>query len=125
MQYDVDTPKGYLEALEDDWRKQTLLEIRDVILAQDSEMQEGIEYKMLSYSLNGRSLINLNAQKGYVSVYAGEAAKIDPSGELLKGLNVGKVCVRFSKTKNVSNTRITEYIQRVIELAKSGVEFSC
>lgn len=125
MQYDVDSPEQYLNALEDDWRKQTLLEIRDLIFKQSNEFKEGINYKMLCYSLGENSVFHLNAQKGYVSLYSGGIDKIDPNGKLLNGLNVGKSCIRFSKTKKVSNTRINEFIAKAIELSKQGHNFEC
>lgn len=44
---------------------------------------------MLSYRDERDIVLALNAQKHYVSLYAGDASKIDPDGTLLSGLNVG------------------------------------
>ena len=97
MQYEVKTPKEYIQVLDNDWRREKLLEIRAFILQAAPELQEGISYKMLCYGDDKCSVFHLNAQKNYVSLYVGDLNKIDPSGELLKGINTGKSCVRFNK----------------------------
>lgn len=71
------------------------------------------------------TLFHLNVQKGYVSLYCGNTAKIDPDGELLKGLNIGKGCIRFTKTKDISKTQIEAFIQRGFRLIKDGAELGC
>ena len=125
MQYDVRTPEEYLAALEDDWRKETLLELRSLILEAGPGLSERIEYKMLSYHDEKGGVFGLNAQKHYVSLYVGDAAKVDPTGELLAGLNVGKGCIRFSKTKKVADTRIPEFIERTLQLRRQGFDIDC
>ncbi|MEM8561594.1 MAG: DUF1801 domain-containing protein [Pseudomonadota bacterium] len=125
MQYDVDTPEAYLAALASDWRQQTLLALRALILGQDSAVQEGIQYKMLCYTLQGKSVFHLNAQRAYVSLYVGNIRRIDPDMTLLHRLNIGKGCIRFTKTKKVKATRIDEFIEKALELAKQGVDLDC
>lgn len=125
MQYDVQTPEEYLKALDNDWRRETLEELRSIILSCGPDLVEGIAYKMLNYSDEQGGLLALNAQKHYVSLYVGDASKIDPDGSMLEGLNVGKGCIRFSKTKSVSKTRIKEFIQRVIEMRHHGDDVDC
>lgn len=125
MQYDAETPEGYLEQLDDDWRRQKVLQLRDLIKSVEPSIEERIHYKMLGFALDGDFVFHLNAQRHYVSLYAGDTAKIDPQGELLKGLSVGKGCVRFSKTKPVEGSRIGEFIQRAIALKRSGEDLGC
>jgi len=125
MHYDVETPSHYFEALEDDWRKEKLLEIRDTILSKAPELEESIEYKMLRYGDDKTSVFHLNAQKNYVSLYVGNINKIDDSGELLKGLNVGKGCIRFKKSLSLSETRIDEFIERTIRLWRNKEDTAC
>ena len=55
----------------------------------------------------------------------GGAKKVDAEGSLLKGLNVGKGCIRFSKTTAVADTRIEEFIGRTIALWKQGEDIDC
>lgn len=125
MQYDADDPEEYLKSLSSDWRKEKLEELRALILNQSEDWEECINYKMLCYRLNGNTVFHLNAQKGYVSLYVGNIKKIDPENTLLCDLNVGKGCIRFTKSKEVCSARIDEFIARSIELSTKGVDLSC
>lgn len=125
MQYDVTTPDAYLEALESDWRRDTLLQLREIIRAKAPELVEGIDYKMLSYRDSEGIVFGLNAQKHYVSFYVGNASVIDPDGSLLAGLDHGKGCIRFKKSVAVSKTRIASFIARAAELNRRGVDTGC
>ena len=125
MQYDVKTPDEYLEVLESDWRRDTLLQLRRMIQAQAPELVEGIDYKMLSYRDATDIVFGLNAQKHYVSFYVGNASTIDPDGSLLVGLEHGKGCIRFKKSVVVSKTQIETFIARAAELNRRGVDIGC
>jgi uncharacterized protein YdhG (YjbR/CyaY superfamily) len=48
MQYDVSTPDEYLSVLEQDWRRDTLLSLREIIQRKAPELKEAIKYKMLT-----------------------------------------------------------------------------
>ena len=80
---------------------------------------------MLAFGDEHGGIFNLNAQKAYVALYVGTADKIDPSGELLEGLNRGKGCIRFRKSDVVGETRIGEFIARTIELHREGADIGC
>ena len=82
VQYNATASTDYLDQLETDWRKETLLELRNLILAQSDNLQEGMQYKMLSYSDSSGTIFHLNAQKHYVSLYVGDINKINPSLDL-------------------------------------------
>lgn len=116
MQYDADTPDAYLDGLEDVWRKQTLLKLRETIRASAPAIDECIHYRMLGFRLGEDFVFHLNAQRNYVSLYVGDASRVDLEGVLLKGLSVGKGCVRFSKSKAVEQTRIAEFIQKAVAM---------
>ena len=53
-----------------------------MILANEPELIEQIEYNMLSYRYGQNSIFYLNAQKAYVSLYVGNIDKIDVLREL-------------------------------------------
>lgn len=110
MQYEVKTPEEYIAALEEDWRKEKVLQLRSMIKVQAPEIEETINYKMLCYRGEQGIVFHLNAQKGYVSLYVGDAKKIDPEGVLLEGIDVGKGCIRMKKTLVLEDTRIDEFI---------------
>jgi len=122
---EADIPQEYIAQLKDDWRRQSLLDIRDILLSQTPQLQEKIHYKMLGYSVEGDFLFHLNAQQAYVSLYVGNASKIDPNGELLADLDVGKGCIRFKKKDRVSRTRVGEFIARTVELWEQGEDLGC
>lgn len=124
MLYEASTPAEYLDLLEEDWRRDKLLELREILLA-DPSLEEGIKYKMLSYADDKGIMFQLNAQKNYVALYVGNASKVDPGGELLEGIDHGKGCLRFKKSTTVSDTRIHEFIQKALDMWKKGEDFDC
>lgn len=106
------TPEEYLSVLDADWRKERLLEIRDIFLAVPGAT-EGMEYKMLKYAVGARSLGILNAQKGYVAIYMDDLAKLDPDGSLRAELDCGKSCVRVKKRTDMG--KVEALVARRIE----------
>jgi len=125
MLYDVNTPTEYLQALEDDWRKPKLMELRALIQQAAPELIEGISYKMLSYGSETQNVFHLNAQRAYVSLYVGDTKKIDAAGALLEGIDKGKGCIRFKKSTKVADTRIDEFIVKTIEAWRAGKDIEC
>ncbi|MEE9445303.1 MAG: hypothetical protein V3V19_06540 [Cocleimonas sp.] len=71
------------------------------------------------------TVFHLNAQKNYVSLYAGDLKKIDPEGVLLKGVNTGKGCIRFNKTLSLSEIKVEEFIGKAVSLWEKGVDLGC
>jgi uncharacterized protein YdhG (YjbR/CyaY superfamily) len=125
MQYEAKTPSEYMEMLEDDWRREKLEQLRSIIKAKAPEFEEGINYKMLSYGDDKGVVFHLNAQKNYVSLYVGDAKKVDPDGSLLAGIDVGKGCIRFKKSVSIAETRIDEFVERSVDLWNQGEDLSC
>jgi uncharacterized protein YdhG (YjbR/CyaY superfamily) len=123
MQYSANNPSEYLSALESDWRKEKLLEIREMIL--HLNLEEGMEYKMLNYRLKGKSIFHLNAQKGYVSLYVGNIEKVPESKTLLEGFNLGKGCVRISKSQKLEQTGLHQFIQNTVTFCTKGGNTDC
>ena len=125
MQYEVKTPSEYLEKLEKDWRKDKLEQVREIIKKHGPDLKEGIEYKMLSYGNNGKTIFNLNAQRAYVSLYVGTINKVENADELLKYFDTGKGCIRIKKKIEIQNTGLEKFIKRTIELWKKGGDTDC
>ena len=125
MLYDVNSPEEYLSQLPDDWRHEKVNALRKIIKDKGPELTEKINYKMLAYGEGENIVFGLNAQKNYVSLYVGNASKVDPDGTLLEGLNVGKGCIRFSKTVEIRDTRIDEFVERAVEMWENGEDFDC
>lgn len=125
MQYEATSPEEYVELLENDWRKEKLLQIRELILKYGPELEEGILYKMLAYSAGGTQVFGLNAQKLYVSLYVGSIQKIENADQLLEGFNYGKGCIRIKKTVDISKTELETFIKQTIEKRRAGEDISC
>lgn len=125
MQYDAKDPKEYFDLLEDDWRKEKLIAVRQMILEYAPELDEGIQYKMLSYGKEDLIIFGLNAQKSYVSLYVGTIDKIDNAAELLMGFDYGKGCIRIRKTINIHETGLEAFIKRTIDIWRAGGDTSC
>ena len=125
MLYEVKTPSEYLDAIDDDWRKEKLMNVRELIKKHGAELEEGIRYKMLSYEHDEKAVFHLNAQQAYVSLYIGNIEKIENSDELLKEFSLGKGCIRIKKTVDISKTKLEEFIKKVIEVWKEGGDTDC
>lgn len=125
MQYQAKTPDEYWEGLEDDWRKQQLGKVHDMIRKHGSELTEGIEYYMLSYGINGKNIFHLNAQQAYVSLYVGTINKVDGAQELLKDFDKGKGCIRIKKNVDLAQTGLEAFIKRTIVLCQKGGNIEC
>ncbi len=125
MQYNASTPIEYLAALDHDWRKEKLLQLRTIVKTKAPSLEEGIEYKMLSYGDERGTVFHLNAQKHHVGLYVGNANKIDTDGTLLQGLDLGKGCIRFKKSVAVDEARIGEFVERAVDLWKRGKDIGC
>ncbi|MEM8485371.1 MAG: DUF1801 domain-containing protein [Bacteroidota bacterium] len=125
MQYDVDSPAAYMDALADDWRRVKVQILRGIIEKTAPGLEACISYKMLGFKDDQGVIFHLNAQKNHVSLYVGDAAKIDPSGELLAGLNLGKGCIRFTKTKAIPEDRMTQFIAKAVDMWQAGEDIGC
>jgi uncharacterized protein YdhG (YjbR/CyaY superfamily) len=125
MQYIAHSYEAYLEQLEDDWRKTKLIEIREMILTNGSGLTEDIEYNMLCYRHDQKSLFHLNAQKNYVSLYVGNIDKIDGSQQLLKAFDTGKGCIRIKKSIELKQTKLSEFIAKTIRHGIMGGDTGC
>ncbi|QOL24668.1 DUF1801 domain-containing protein [Thalassotalea sp. LPB0316] len=124
MQYQASSPEQYLTKLDNDWRKATLLALRQLILNHPQQLQESINYKMLGYHEGDKFIFHLNAQKHFVGLYVGNIDKIPNSTPLLAGLDCGKGCIRFKK-KNIVNDNIALFISEVISQHQQGQDINC
>ena len=125
MQYEAKTPGEYLEKLENDWRKDKLQQVREMIRSQGPQLKEGIEYKMLSYGMNGKNIFHLNAQAAYISLYVGNIDKVENAKELLRGFDRGKGCIRIKQKANLSVGGLEEFIKQTVALWDRGGNTDC
>jgi uncharacterized protein YdhG (YjbR/CyaY superfamily) len=125
MQYDVATPREYLDVLAPDWRRDTLMQLRQAIRRAAPDWQETVHYKMLAYGPPGAPLLHLNAQKHFVGLYVGDVATLDPDGSLLGDVAHGKGCVRFKRKNPVTGPRIDRLLARYVALKRGGIGSDC
>lgn len=125
MQYDAKNYEEYIEMLEEDWRKEKLLVIRQMILEYAPELEEVIRYKMLNYGKDDYYIFALNAQKHYVSLYVGTIDKVENAATLLAGYNYGKGCIRVKKTIKMEDTGLEQFIHKTIDMWRAGEDTDC
>lgn len=125
MQYDAKNAEEYIEMLEDDWRKEKLLAIRQMIFDYAPELEEVIRYKMLNFGKDEHYIFALNAQKHYVSLYVGTIDKVENAATLLAGNNYGKGCIRVKKTIKMEETGLQQFIHKTIEMWRAGEDTDC
>ncbi|NND35478.1 MAG: DUF1801 domain-containing protein [Saprospiraceae bacterium] len=125
MLYDAKTPNEYLKKLEKDWRRDKLLQVREMIGQKGPELSEVIEYKMLSYKYGDKLIFSLNAQQNYVSLYVGNVDKVENARKLLKEFNIGKGCVRIKKSIDLATSNLEKFIDMTIEIYRKGGEVDC
>jgi uncharacterized protein YdhG (YjbR/CyaY superfamily) len=125
MQYNAKNSEEYLELLEDDWRKEKLLAIRQIIFTYAPELEEVIRYKMLNYGTNDNYVFALNAQKHYVSLYVGTIDKIGNAEKLLAGYNHGKGCIRVKKSITIEETGLEQFIHKTVDMWRAGEDTAC
>ncbi len=125
MQYKAKTPDEYLEVQENDWRKSKLNQVREIIRRLGPNLNEGIEYKMLAYSMGEKNVFHLNVQQSYVSLYVGNINKIEKAAEFLKEFDKGKGCIRIKKNVEISETNLDKFIKEAIDLCENGGNTDC
>lgn len=76
-------------------RRECLKRIRALCLASLPGYREGIAYGMPSYQRNGVVEIAFASQANYISVYVLKTDVVAANRAALKGLSVGKGCIRY------------------------------
>lgn len=125
MQYDAKSPEDYLEQLDEDWRKEKLGQVREIILKQKPQLNEDMEYKMLCYGYGEKNIFHLNAQRNYVSLYVGTINKVENASDLLEKFSTGKGCIRIKKSVNISETGLEAFIKKTLKLWAEGGDTDC
>jgi len=123
--YNAATPEQYLQDIADDWRRDTLLELRTLIKRAAPSWQEVMHYKMLGYGEPGAPVMHLNAQKHYVGLYVGNVSKVDPDRSMLGDIDCGKGCVRFKRKNDPLQGGVQQFIERYVALKQQGVDLGC
>jgi uncharacterized protein YdhG (YjbR/CyaY superfamily) len=96
-------------------RKPIFDELRSIIRDVPG-LTEGTKYGMLHYTTMNNWAISLADQKHYVSLYVHNIKIVKKYKNELDGLNIGKSCIRFSKSKKVPAKTIRNIIIEAAEM---------
>ena len=82
-------------------RQEHLAKLRELCLEVLTGYEEVMDYGMPGYKKNGAGEVGFASQKNYISVYILKEDVVQANLGLLKGLNVGKACIRYSNLKKM------------------------
>lgn len=110
MQSDAKEVTHYLETVPEN-RRACLEEIRRLCLECLPNHVENMTYGMPGYSLNGTVDVGFASQKNYISFYILKQDVMQANLHLLKGLSVGKGCIRYSRPEKID----FEVVRKLLE----------
>ncbi|MDY7039916.1 MAG: DUF1801 domain-containing protein [Chloroflexota bacterium] len=113
MSENVNDVDVYLQNLRPE-RRTALESLRSLIFKVVPDAVETIRYGMPAYEYEGRQLCLFASQKRYMSLYL-DTEIVERHRDKLKGLSVGKSCIRFKKfealPRDVVELMLTEAAQ--------------
>src|SRR5262249_10600789 len=102
-------------------RRECLTRLRKLCLETLASYEEGMDYGMPCYKKDGIPQVAFASQKNYISVYVMKEGVVKANRELLKGLNVGKGCIRYSKPEKLDFS----VIQKLLSDTLASEEDAC
>ena len=114
MQSSVKTVDEYLLEVPED-RKQILEQVRALILTEVPELTESMTYGMAAYTRGNEDVpeVAFASQAKYISIYF-PVPVVEAKRQILKGLNIGKCCVRYSSAQKVDLEVLKEVLQETV-----------
>jgi uncharacterized protein YdhG (YjbR/CyaY superfamily) len=101
MQSDAKTVDDYLREVPEE-RQAALARLRALCQQTLTGYEEGMYYGMPSYRpAGGEPEVGFASQKNYISLYILKGAVLDRYRDALKGLSLGKGCIRYSKPEKI------------------------
>ncbi len=83
-----------------DTRNAAMRSVRATIKEAWPNIEENMDYKMPTYSLNGEMLCALASQKSHMALYIMPHDLLNQFSGKLKKFNMGKSCIRFKKLED-------------------------
>ncbi|MBA4285556.1 MAG: hypothetical protein C0434_08505 [Xanthomonadaceae bacterium] len=120
MQSQATTVSNYLAELPDD-RRSALDRLRASCLAALPDAVESMDYGMPSYRRHGQIEIAFASQKQYIALYLMKPAVLAANKAALKGLSVGKACVRFASPERMDFA----LIERLLAESRDSPDLPC
>ena len=107
---------AYLQNLESE-RRTALEELRSLIFEVVPDAVETMRYRMPAYEYDGRQLCLFASQKHYMSLYL-DTEIVEKHREELKGLSVGKSCIRFKRFEALPRETIELMLKEAVRRGK-------
>lgn len=111
---EVDT---YLSGLAPE-RRAALARLRSLVFEVVPDAMETIKYRMPTYLHQDHVICSFASQKRYMSLYI-DPATVDQHREELKGLDVGKSCIRFRSIDKLPLDTVRQMLNEVVESRSS------
>ena len=120
MQSDRKTVDDYMKDVPEE-RRGALEELRKLCLEILDGYEESMQYGMPSYNQKGQDVeVAFASQKQYISLYILKQEVLDKFRDSLKGLSLGKGCIRYRKPEQIDfqlvRTLLTENRQSNSEI---------
>jgi len=100
MQSKAKDVTGYLLEAEPE-RQEYLAKLRELCREVLTGYEEGMDYGMPCYKKDGTTEVGFASQKNYISLYILKVDVVEQNRAALKGLSVGKGCIRYSNPKKM------------------------
>ena len=101
MQSKTKIVDDYLKEVPEE-RQEAIAKLRELCLEHLVGYEESMEYGMPSYKPEGGEIeVAFASQKNYISFYVLKEDVLDAQREALKGINLGKGCVRYTKPEKI------------------------
>ena len=101
MQSKAENVDEYLEEVPEE-RREALTRLRNLCLGILDGYEENMSYGMPGYKKAGGEIeIAFASQKNYISFYVLKDDVLNKHRESLKGLNMGKGCIRYTKPEKI------------------------
>lgn len=95
-------------------RRSALTELRGLILVTVPEADETLKYRMPTYEYADEVLCAFASQKHYMSLYM-DTELVEMHRQELKGLDVGKSCIRFRKLEKLPLDTVRTILLETVE----------
>ncbi len=115
MQSVATSVDSYLEEVPAE-RQEILRQVRTLIKQEIPELDESMTYGMAAYTRPGEDdpEVAFASQAQYISLYF-PVPVVTAKRHLLKGLNCGKCCVRYSSVKKLDLNVVKELLQETVK----------
>ena len=96
-------------------RQQALTKLRKLCRDTLAGYEEGMAYGVPCYKGEGIAEVAFASQKNYISLYVNIEGVVTANRGLLKGLNVGKGCIRYSRPEKIDFSVVRKLLADTLE----------